>query len=236
MFLSMMMSYILNVHGVHTCLWKSVGSLGWGDGGEEVPSFPLPRSTTTVHYLGSLKLKPQLSPALSHHYISSGQHELQTHFLALWPSGSWRLWLGRVMTRNWKEIQGDVCDGGRPRTKCKGVKKQMALFIWKCSVLHPLCRLVTHRLTTSCILWVFLTLGHCLTLKWYMELQWQKLKWGILESFMQNASSYYDNILPPNHMHAQYTVCTLPWDETRILSECYKATCTMKRKAVLSVA
>lgn len=102
-----------------------------------------------------------------------------------------------VLTRNWKEIQGAGCNRGRLRTKCKGVKKQMALFIWKCSGLHPLCRLVTHRLTTSCILWVFLTLGHCLTLKWYTELQWQKLKWGILESFMQNASSYYDNILPP---------------------------------------
>lgn len=159
-------------------------------------SYQLCQQSSIWHYLGSLKLKPQLSPALSPHYISSGQCELQTHFLALWPSGSPRLWLGRVTTRNKKEIQGDGCDGGRLRIKCKGVKKQMVLFIWKCFILHPLCSLVTHRLTTSCILWVFLTLGHCLTLKLYMELQWQKLKWDILESFMQNASSYYDNILP----------------------------------------
>lgn len=180
------------------------------------------------HYLGFVRLQSQLSPALS------SLHQWAADSFLLCDPGSQRLRRGRVMTRNWKEIQGDGCDGGRLRTKCKGVKKQMALFIWKCSVLHPLRRLVTHRLTTSCILWVFLTLGHCLTLKWYMALQWQKLKWGFLKSFMQNASSYYDNT-PPSPMHTQYTVYALPWDETRIFSKGYKATCTMKRKAVLSV-
>lgn len=42
-----------------------------------------------------------------------------------------------------------------------------------------------------------------------MELQWQKLKWGFLKSFMQNASSYYDNIPPPkSHAHTIYYICS----------------------------
>lgn len=101
--LSAVISNILNVHGVHACLWKPAGTSGWGKKNYP-PFYPSPGlllqlllAIPSVQHLALFRVSqteastfPSLPSSLRHLW----QHELQTHFLAFWPYGSQRLWLG----------------------------------------------------------------------------------------------------------------------------------------------